>query len=249
MKSLRSSLALALAASVSSIALSAHAAPAHRPKAEAPPTAPVQALWGDMQWRLVGPFRGGWGSMVVGMPGKPDSFVFGAAGGGVWRTDDAGETWRSMFDKGPQAVGAKAVAPANAHVIYIGTGQPEVRYDVQSGEGVFRSTDGGKTWAYAGLKDTKYIGKIWVDPSNPDVAMVAATGRYFGPSPERGVFRTEDGGRSWTHVLAIDDLTGVSDLAQGPGRSERDLRWRLAGATVSLAKLFHAHGGPGQRHL
>ena len=151
--SLRSSLALALAASVSSLALSSHAAPATKAKAEGPPATPVEALWGDMQWRLVGPFRGGWGSMVVGMPGKPDSFVFGAAGGGVWRTDDAGETWRPMFDHGPQAVGAIAVAPSNADVIYIGTGQPEVRYDVQAGAGVFRSGDGGKTWAYAGLKD------------------------------------------------------------------------------------------------
>ena len=216
MKSLRSSLALALAASVSSLALTAYAGPATKAKAEAPPAAPVEALWGDMQWRLVGPFRGGWGSMVVGLPGKPDSFVFGAAGGGVWRTDDAGETWRPLFDKGPQAVGAVAVAPSNADVIYIGTGQPEVRYDVQSGAGVFRSTDGGKTWAYAGLKDTKYIGKIWVDPSNPDVLLVGATGRYFGTSPDRGVFRSEDGGKSWTHVLAIDDVTGVSDLASDP---------------------------------
>ena len=216
MKSLRPSLALALAASVSSLALTAQAAPPKKAMTQAAPAAPVEALWGDMQWRLVGPFRGGWGSMVVGMPGKPDSFVFGAAGGGVWRTDDAGETWRPIFDKGPQAIGAVAVAPSNADVIYIGAGQPEVRYDVQSGDGVYRSADGGKTWTHVGLKDTKYIGKIWIDPVNPDVVMVAATGHHFGASPDRGVFRSEDGGKSWTHVLAIDDATGVSDLAQDP---------------------------------
>jgi photosystem II stability/assembly factor-like uncharacterized protein len=179
-------------------------------------SAPVEQLWSDMKWRNIGPFRGGWGSMVVGIPGRPDSFVFGAAGGGVWRTDDAGETWRPMFDHGPQAVGAIAVAPSNGDVIYIGTGQPEPRYDIQAGAGVFKSTDGGKTWTSVGLENTKYIGRIWVDPSNPDVVLVAAVGHFFGPNPERGVFRSEDGGKTWTQPLKINDDTGVSDLASDP---------------------------------
>ncbi len=217
----RLSLALVLAASasvfaLSSMSLAAQAAPPKKAPRHEAAAAPVEALWGDMQWRLVGPFRGGWSTMVVGMPGKPDSFIFGAAGGGVWRSDDSGETWRSIFDKGPQSIGAVAVAPSNAEVMYIGTGQPEVRYDVQSGAGVYKSADGGKTWTYAGLKETKYIGKIWVDPSNPDVVMVAAMGRFFGSNPERGVFRSEDGGKTWTHVLAINNDTGVSDLTQDP---------------------------------
>jgi photosystem II stability/assembly factor-like uncharacterized protein len=216
LKSLRSSLALALAVSVSAIALNAQAAPRHKAETSAAPPPPVEALWSDMKWRLVGPFRGGWGEMVVGVPGHPDSFLFGASGGGVWRTDDAGETWRSLFDKGPQAVGALAVAPSNPDVIYIGTGQPEVRYDVQFGGGVFKSTDGGKSWSFVGLKDTRAIGKIWIDPSNPDVVMVAAMGHFFGPNPERGVFRSEDGGKSWTQALKVDNDTGVVDFAQDP---------------------------------
>jgi photosystem II stability/assembly factor-like uncharacterized protein len=171
----------------------------------------------DPQWRLVGPFRGGWGEMVVGIPERPDSFMFGAAGGGVWRSDNAGRTWTSMFDKGPTApIGAIAIAPANPDVVYIGSGQPEPRYDVQSGEGVFGSRDGGKTWRDLGLKDTRHIGKVWIDPANPDTVLVAAVGDLFKAGPERGVYRSTDGGASWAHTLKVDDDTGAVDLASDP---------------------------------
>ncbi|HZU51517.1 MAG TPA: hypothetical protein VE968_06550, partial [Sphingomicrobium sp.] len=105
------------------------------------------ALYSSLHWRLLGPFRAGWAEMIQGIPGKPNSFIFGASGGGVWRTDDAGQTWSSLFDKGSSsAIGAIAVAPSNPNVIYIGGGQPEPRYDVESGRGVYKSTDGGRTW-------------------------------------------------------------------------------------------------------
>ncbi len=171
----------------------------------------------DPHWRLVGPFRAGWGEMVVGIPQHPDSFVFGAAGGGVWRTDNAGRTWTSLFDKGPTApIGAIAVASSNPDVLYIGSGQPEPRYDVASGEGVFGSRDGGKTWRGLGLDDTRHIGRIWIDPANPDTLLVAAVGDFFAANGERGVYRSTDGGASWAHTLKIDEHTGAADLVSDP---------------------------------
>jgi photosystem II stability/assembly factor-like uncharacterized protein len=172
------------------------------------------AFFGEMKWRLVGPFRGGWATMAEGIPDQPDTFYFGAAGGGVWRTDDAGRTWTPLFDRASAAsVGALAIAPSNPEVIYVGTGQPQPRYDVISGDGVFRSSDGGKTWSKLGLEATRHIGRILVDPRNADTVLVGALGHIFGPNRERGVFRSTDGGRTWTPALFIDENTGVVDLA------------------------------------
>ncbi len=171
----------------------------------------------SLRWRLVGPFRGGWSTMVVGIPQRPDTFFFGAAGGGLWRTDNAGRTWVPLFDRGPTApVGAIAVAPPDPDTIYLGTGQPEPRYDVAGGVGVFRSRDGGRTWKAIGLADTRHIGRIWVDPADRDTILVAAVGHFFGSNRERGVFRSTDGGETWGHVLRIDDDTGAVDLAADP---------------------------------
>jgi photosystem II stability/assembly factor-like uncharacterized protein len=180
------------------------------------PKPPVEALWGDMQWRQVGPFRAGWSDMVVGVPQRPDTFYSAAAGGGLWRTDDAGRTWRPIFEHGPQASGAVAVASSNPDVIYYGTGQPAPRYDVQSGAGVFRSGDGGRTWTHIGLDNTKSIGRIWVSPTDPNTVIVGAVGHFFAPNPERGVFRSTDGGKTWTQSLKINDDTGVVDIASDP---------------------------------
>src|SRR5579859_1055069 len=191
-----------LALSLAMLACAARAAPAFAPEPD---------------WRLIGPFRGGWAEMIAGVPGRADSFLFGAAGGGVWRTDDAGRTWRPLFDKGPTApIGALAIAPSAADTIYIGSGQPEPRYDVAAGEGLFKSTDGGASWKGLGLEKTAHIGRIWVSPADPNLVLVAAVGDFFGPSAERGVFRSADGGRTWTHVLKIDDDTGAVDLAADP---------------------------------
>jgi photosystem II stability/assembly factor-like uncharacterized protein len=174
------------------------------------------AAYAQLKWRLVGPFRGGWATMAAGVAGSPDTFYFSAAGGGVWKTIDAGRTWRPVGDGLPPAVGAIAVAPSAPDTIYVGTGQVAPRYDVSSGHGVFKSTDGGKTWRPLGLAATHDIGRIWVDPRNPDVVLVAALGHLFGPNAQRGIYRSTDGGKTWDHVLAIDADTGVVDLAADP---------------------------------
>ncbi|HZK99376.1 MAG TPA: hypothetical protein VFC47_05715 [Caulobacteraceae bacterium] len=187
------------------------------PRAFPATSAPPAALTDTLRWRLLGPFRGGWGEMVEGVPSRPDTFYFGAAGGGVWRTDNAGRTWRSLFDNGPTApIGAIAVAPSSPETIYVGSGQPEPRYDVAAGAGVFKSIDGGRTWSALGLEATRHIGRIWIDPTNADHVLVAAVGHFFGPNPERGVFQSTDGGRTWSHTLNIDSRTGAVDLAADP---------------------------------
>ncbi|MFL6721671.1 MAG: WD40/YVTN/BNR-like repeat-containing protein [Sphingomonas sp.] len=184
--------------------------------------APVDPrVYADLHWRQLGPYRAGWASVITGVPTKPDTFYFGAAGGGVWRTDDAGRTWTSLFDKGPSsAIGAIAVAPSNPEVIYVGAGQPEPRYDVESGRGVYRSSDGGKTWTDLGLHDTRYIGDIWVSPTDPNLVLVAAVGHFFGPNPERGIFRSTDGGKTWSHVLAPGEWTGAADIVSDPANPQ-----------------------------
>jgi photosystem II stability/assembly factor-like uncharacterized protein len=178
---------------------------------------PDPALYGVLHWRQIGPFRGGWATMVAGVPDQPDTFYFAAAGGGLWRTANAGRTWSPLFDHGPAAsIGAVAVAPSAPNVIYIGTGQPEPRYDVAAGQGVYKSTDAGRSWTALGLNGTRYIGRIWVSPTDPETVLVGAQGHFFGASPDRGLYRSTDGGRSWTHVLALGDWTGVVDIASDP---------------------------------
>ncbi|MGE5412918.1 MAG: WD40/YVTN/BNR-like repeat-containing protein, partial [Syntrophomonadaceae bacterium] len=174
-------------------------------------------LYGDLRWRLIGPFRGGWATCATGVPGDPATYYFGAAAGGVWKTEDAGATWRPIFDHaGSASVGALAVAPSNPRILYAGTGQIQARYDVASGDGVYRSDDAGETWRHIGLAATRAIGRIHVDPRDADVAVVAALGHLFGPNRERGIFRTADGGKSWQQVLFVDERTGGADLAADP---------------------------------
>lgn len=186
--------------------------------AQAAPVDP--ALFAPLHWRLLGPFRGGWAEMIEGVPGSPDTFYFAASGGGVWKTDDAGRTWTSLFDQGSSsAIGAIAVAKSNSNIIYIGGGQPEPRYDVEAGRGVYKSTDGGRTWTDLGLHDTRYIGRIWVSPIDPNVVVVGAVGHFFGPSNERGIYRSVDGGKTWSHPLAPGGFTGVNDIVSDPSNS------------------------------
>ena len=188
--------------------------PAHA----ATPSQPVLTdLYSQLQWRLVGPFRAGWSTMAEGVPSQPDTFYFGGADGGIWKSVDAGLTWTPQFQQAPSiSIGALAVAPSNPNILYIGTGQPETRYDIVDGQGVYRSDDGGETWRSLGLTDTRHIGRIWVDPRNADVVLVAALGHIFGPNEERGVFRSEDGGKTWTKTLFVDGDTGAVDLAADP---------------------------------
>jgi photosystem II stability/assembly factor-like uncharacterized protein len=180
---------------------------------------PAAAQLSDgLEWRLIGPFRGGRTIAATGIAGDPNTFFFGAVGGGVWKTSDAGTTWRPVFDKqGIASIGAMAVAPSNPRVIYVGTGETDLRSDISFGDGMYKSVDGGETWAHIGLKATRHIGRIVVDVANPDRLWVAALGHAYGPNEERGVFRSEDGGRSWQKVLYKGPDVGAVDLALGDG--------------------------------
>lgn len=171
-----------------------------------------------LRWRLIGPFRGGRVDAVTGDPTRPLVFYFGAVNGGVWKTTNAGHTWRNITDGRTDisSVGAITVAPSDPNVIYVGTGESQLREDLTYGTGVYRSTDGGETWQRLGLTDTHQITDVVVDPKDPDRAFVSAIGHAFGPNAERGVFRTTDGGRSWKKVLFIDDSTGANDLTMDP---------------------------------
>src|SRR5947209_10159542 len=155
------------------------------------------ALDGLLQWRCIGPFRGGRVVAVAGSYHEPNTFYFGAAAGGIWKTSDAGVYWRCVSDGflKTAAIGAIAVAPSDSNVIYAGTGETTIRIDVSHGDGVYKSTDAGRTWTNVGLKASRFIGKIRIHPENPEVAWIAALGNAFGANQERGVFKTEDGGR------------------------------------------------------
>lgn len=174
-------------------------------------------MFQHLHWRSIGPYRGGRVLAVAGDPSARNRFYFGAVNGGVWRSEDAGRTWAPIFDAAPVAsVGAIAVAAADPRRIYVGTGEADMRSDIAQGTGLFRSDDGGAHWAPAGLADTQQIGRILVDPRNPDALLVAALGHPYGPNAERGVFRSEDGGRHWTRTLFRDADTGAIDLAAAP---------------------------------
>ena len=174
-------------------------------------------LYSGMQWRLVGPHRGGWGTVCDGIPDSLNTFYFGGAGGGVWRTRDAGNSWQALMqNESASSVGALTISPSDPNIIYAGTGQVAWRYDILEGNGVYKSVDGGETWKNIGLKETKHIGKILVDPNNSDRILVAALGPVFGSSKNRGIFLSSDGGEIWKQVLYVNDSTGAVDLAYDP---------------------------------
>ncbi len=176
------------------------------------------SLYQALQWRLIGPFRGGRVLTVSGIPGDDRHFYFGAVDGGVWATKDAGRTWQPIFDSEPVgSIGALAIASSDPRIIYVGTGEADMRSDIAHGDGIYKSTDAGRHWTFVGLADSRQIGRILVDPRNPNVVLVAALGHAYGPNAERGVFRSADGGKHWTRVLFKDDNTGAVDLAFKPG--------------------------------
>ncbi len=171
-------------------------------------------LLSGLQWRLIGPFRGGRAVAVTGVPGGGAVFYFGSVDGGVWKTIDAGITWQPVFDGQPIAsIGALEVAPSNPNVLYAGSGESDIRSALSSGDGVYKSTDAGHTWKNIGLRDSRQISRILVDPTNADIVYVGALGHAYGPNSERGVFKSTDGGATWTHVLDKGPSTGISDLA------------------------------------
>jgi photosystem II stability/assembly factor-like uncharacterized protein len=175
-------------------------------------------LFQELRWRLIGPFRGGRTLAVTGVRGQPEVYYFGSVGGGVWKTNDAGRTWKSIFDSQPIAsIGAIAVAPSDSNVIYVGSGEADMRSSISYGDGMYKSTDEGKTWTHIGLRDSRQIGRILVDPQDPNIVFVAALGHAYGPNAERGVFRSKDGGKNWQEILFHDENTGAIDLAFEPG--------------------------------
>jgi photosystem II stability/assembly factor-like uncharacterized protein len=200
--------------------------------------------FGAIRWRSVGPDRGGRSIAAAGSAARPLEYYFGATGGGLWKTTDGGVTWRPVTDGQitSSSVGAVAVAPSNPDVVYIGTGEADIRGNIIQGDGAYKSTDGGKTWAKIGLDDTQNISKIRVHPTNPDLVYVAAFGHHAAPNADRGVFRSKDGGKTWEKILYRDDKTGAIELVLDPNNPQV--------IYVALWEAFrNAHmmssGGPG----
>ena len=180
------------------------------------PTVPAPELYSALHWRNIGP-EGNRFSAAAGVAGDPHTYYVGAASGGVWRTRDGGVTWMPIFDAQPvQSIGAIAVSPSDANVVWVGTGEGKIRSHISIGQGVYRSNDGGDSWRLVGLEQTGRIPRLVVHPTDPDIAFVCALGHAYGPQRERGVFRTTDGGATWQHVLFVDENTGCSDIAMDP---------------------------------
>jgi photosystem II stability/assembly factor-like uncharacterized protein len=206
----------------------------------------TQELMTRLTWRSVGPYIGGRVVTVTGVPGNPNLFYAGAVGGGVWRSTDEGVEWENITDgklPGPSSsIGSVAVAPSDPNTIYAGTGEADIRSDVIPGDGVFKSTDAGKRWQYAGLRDTHSISAIVIDPKDPNIVYASSMGHVFKPDPERGVFKSTDGGKSWNKILFVDDNTGAICLVMDPNH-----------ANVLYAAMWEAQrmpwglisGGPG----
>jgi photosystem II stability/assembly factor-like uncharacterized protein len=211
-----------------------------------PRTETVADVVGSLDWRLIGPFRGGRATSVAGHPTNPLCFYFGACAGGVWKTQDGGQHWRNVSDGffRTASVGAIAIADSAPETIYVGMGEACIRENVLHGDGVYRSDDGGVTWRHLGLQDTRQISRIRVHPQNPDLVYVGAFGHAFGPNPERGLYRSRDGGKTFERVLFVDDQSGVIDLSMDPQHP-----------SILYAATYEAHrtpysleaGGPGSR--
>jgi len=160
------------------------------------------SLYSGLHWRSVGPARAGRVDAVSGVPGRPNEFYLGSVGGGLWKTRNAGRTWKPVFDSQPVAsIGAMAVAPSNGDIVYVGSGESTLRDSTSYGNGMYKSIDAGVTWTHIGLDDTQHIGRVAVDPKNPNIVFVAAIGHFYGPNKDRGVFRSKDGGLYWEMVV------------------------------------------------
>ncbi|HET9407345.1 MAG TPA: glycoside hydrolase [Candidatus Sulfotelmatobacter sp.] len=188
----------------------------------------------EMHWRMIGPFRGGRTRAAVGVPQHPNVFYVGAVNGGVWKSDDYGRTWNPIFDDQPtQSIGAIAVAPSDPNIVYVASGEGLHRPDLSVGNGIYKSIDGGKTWAHLGLRDGQQIPALAVDPRNPDHLFAAVLGHPYGPSKERGIYRSLDGGQNWEKVIAKDENTGGSDVQIDPTNPD-----------VVYASMWEAREGP-----
>ncbi|MBZ5664562.1 MAG: glycosyl hydrolase [Acidobacteriia bacterium] len=212
-----------------------------------------------MKYRSIGPFRGGRSLTAAGIPGDPTTYYFGATGGGVWKSTDGANTWSPVFDKdGAPSIGSLAVSVSDPNVVYVGTGEACIRGNISHGDGVWKSVDAGKSWKSVGLKDSRAIGKVIVNPRNSDNVFVAALGHPFGPNTERGVFRTTDGGKTWDKVLYKDENTGAIDVAFDPQNPNilfaslwetRRTPWTLSSGGPGSGIYRSTDGGSTWKHL
>lgn len=229
-------------AKIGSALLIAVLLPGFAPAQEKAP-APDDPVLTSLRYRLVGPFRGGRSAAVTGVPGKPQLFYFGSTGGGVWRTTDGGSSWENVSDGFfGGSIGAVAVSESDPNVIYVGGGEKTVRGNVSHGEGVWKSTDAGKTWKHVGLGDTRHVPRIRIHPKDPETVYAAALGHLYGPNKERGVFKSTDGGKTWKQVLFVNEEVGAVDLILDPNnpRILYASTWRVKRTPYSLES-----GGPG----
>ena len=193
-----------------------------------------ESTYQELRWRMIGPFRGGRARAVAGVPSQPNVFYIGQVNGGVWRSNDYGRTWMPIFDQQPtQSIGAIAVAPSDPNIIYVGSGEGLHRPDLSVGDGIYRSSDAGKTWTHLGLRGAQQIPALAIDPRDPNRLFAAVLGHPYGPSAERGIFRSTDGGVTWKKVLYKDENTGGSDIALDPSNPD-----------VVYACLWEAREGP-----
>ncbi|MGH9485394.1 MAG: WD40/YVTN/BNR-like repeat-containing protein, partial [Terriglobales bacterium] len=205
----------------------------------------AQTLMSKLQWRSVGPFVGGRVVAVAGVAGNTQLYYMGTVGGGVWTTDNAGLSWSNLTDKTramAPSVGALAVAPSNPQILYAGTGETDIRNDMLTGNGVFRSADGGKTWHYAGLGEAHSTSALLVSPTNPNIVYAASMGHVFVPGPNRGVYKTSDGGKTWKKILFVDNKTGAIGLSMAP--SQPDVLYAAMWQGQRLPYALKS-GGPG----
>jgi photosystem II stability/assembly factor-like uncharacterized protein len=196
-----------------------------------------EKLYNALEWRSIGPYRGGRSAAVTGVPGKPNLFYMGATGGGVWKTSDAGNTWSNISDGFfGSSIGSVAVSEWDNNVIYVGQGEGTVRGNVSYGQGIWKSTDAGKTWIFSGLKDSKHVPRIRIHPKNPDLVYAAVLGDLFKSSEERGIYRSNDGGKSWKRILFANADAGAADLCMDPSnpRILYASMWRIRRTPYSL---------------
>src|SRR5438045_2616492 len=187
-----------------------------------------------LRWRNIGPFRGGRVRAVCGVPSQPNVFYFAQVNGGVFKTNDYGRTWQPIFDDQPTgSVGAITVSISNPDIIYVGSGEGLHRPDLSVGDGIYKSTDAGKTWSHLGLRDGQQIAQIAIDPRNPDRMLVAVAGHPYGPNEERGVYLSVDGGKNFQKTLSRDENTGAADVEIDPSNPE-----------IVYAALWEAREGP-----
>ena len=192
------------------------------------------ALYSGLQWRLIGPFRAGRVVAVSGVPGSHREFFFGGVDGGVWKTTDAGTVWQPVFDHAPVAsIGSIAVSDSDPNIMYAGTGESDIRSDLASGDGVYRSEDGGATWKHVGLTDSQQISRVLVDPNDANTVYVGVLGHAYGPSDERGVYKSTDGGQHWQRVLDKGPDVGIADLAMAHAKPN-----------ILFAATWNAHRPP-----